>query len=113
MSQLSLSFVSAHDLDEEIIRARKKFPNPDGLFAALVEEFGEACDAVLTRSQQEIRREFLQVACVAMRLYEETDPLQHKAWTTALMVEGAKLEALARHALTALCGEDAAKRSGG
>ena len=61
-------------LAEEIVRARTKFPGNALLTVALGEEFGELCQAQLQRkSRKEIRKEALQVACVALRIYEEGD----------------------------------------
>ncbi len=61
-------------LAEELQRARTKFPGNDLLTIALGEEFGELCQAQLQRkSRDEIRKEALQVACVAIRIYEEGD----------------------------------------
>jgi hypothetical protein len=65
---------SLGDLAEELVRARRKFPGNDHLTVALGEEFGELCRAQLQRKgRDEIRKEALQVACVAMRIYEEED----------------------------------------
>jgi hypothetical protein len=62
-------------LANEIARARAKFPGSRFMLAALGEEFGEACDALVDGSLPELaRREALQVACCAIRLYEEGDP---------------------------------------
>lgn len=61
---------------EEVYRARCKFPRPDHLLVALMEETGELARACLQhgpRSEQ-ARREALQVAAVALRIYEEGDP---------------------------------------
>ncbi len=62
------------DLMAEVHFARTKFPGNDLLTIALGEEFGELCQAQLQRkSRDEIRKEALQVACVAIRIYEEGD----------------------------------------
>lgn len=59
----------------EVDRARAKFPKNDLLFTALVEEVGELAQAYLQRKPiDEIRKEALQIACVAMRIFEEGDP---------------------------------------
>ena len=65
---------SISDLDEEVKRARTKFPSNRHLLAALTEELGELAQAFLQKQGQDrIRAEALQVACVAMRIYEEGD----------------------------------------
>ena len=62
------------DLGEEVARARAKFPGRRHLLAALTEEVGELAQALLQqKSQKEIMEEALQVACVAIRIYEEGD----------------------------------------
>jgi NTP pyrophosphatase (non-canonical NTP hydrolase) len=61
------------DLDEEIQRARAKFPRADHLIAALAEEVGECAQAYLQGRASDARAEALQVACVAMRIVEEGD----------------------------------------
>lgn len=72
----SLCGSSASDLAEEILKAREKFPGNRYLLAALVEEVGELAKAYLQREGKEaIRKEALQVACVAMRIYEEGDAI--------------------------------------
>ena len=66
---------SLEALTSEICRARAKFPESDHLVVALGEEFGELCQAFLQGQPiEKIRGEALQVACVAMRIYEEGDP---------------------------------------
>lgn len=57
----------------EIERARDKFPSNRHLFLALVEEVGELSKDLL-EGNPGWREEALQVACVALRLYEEGDP---------------------------------------
>lgn len=65
---------SVEDLAEEMVRAREKFPGNDHLTVALGEEYGELCQAQLQRKgREQIRKEALQVACIAMRIYEEGD----------------------------------------
>jgi hypothetical protein len=62
-------------LAQEIVRAREKFPSSSGRFAALGEEFGELSKAFLEgEGASRIRAEAIQVACTAMRIYEEGDP---------------------------------------
>lgn len=60
-------------LTSEIERARSKFPSNAHLFLALVEEVGELSKDLL-EGNVGWREEALQVACVALRLYEEGDP---------------------------------------
>jgi NTP pyrophosphatase (non-canonical NTP hydrolase) len=65
----SLSALSA-----ELQRARAKFPGNRHLTVALMEEVGELAQAQLQRQGRDrVRKEALQVACVAMRIYEEGD----------------------------------------
>ena len=62
-------------LSDEIVRARIKFPGNRFLYTALCEELGELARAILQKEGRErVRAEALQVACVAIRLYEEDDP---------------------------------------
>lgn len=69
------AYQSTNDaLDAELARARAKFPGNRFLVAACAEELGEMAAALLQRRDpEEIRREALQVACVALRIYEEGD----------------------------------------
>ena len=75
----ALQLYSTHALDGEVYSARKKFPSSAFLMTALVEEVGELARAFLQRRTGDIpgsiRAEALQVACVAMRIYEEGDPI--------------------------------------
>jgi hypothetical protein len=65
---------SVQALANEMIRARLKFPKNTHLQVALAEEVGELAKAHLEGSASEaIQLEALQVACVAMRIYEEGD----------------------------------------
>lgn len=58
----------------EVVRARNKFPSNNKLLAALMEEVGELAAAMLQRkSEEEVKKEAIQVACVAIRLLEEGD----------------------------------------
>jgi hypothetical protein len=62
------------ELSAEIARARGKFPHNRLLLAALMEEVGELASALLQREPRaRIEREALQVAAVAMRIFEEGD----------------------------------------
>lgn len=63
----------------EVARGRAKFPSPDHLTLALGEEVGEVQRAVLHHryeggSIEDVRKELVQVMCVAVRLLEEGDP---------------------------------------
>ena len=61
-------------LAAEISRARAKFPGNRHMLAALTEEVGELAQALLQgKPRAEICKEALQVACVALRLFEEGD----------------------------------------
>lgn len=66
---------SLRDLVDEMARARDRFPNASKNFLALIEEVGELGTALLEiEGRGRIKAEALQVACVAMRIYEEGDP---------------------------------------
>ncbi len=61
-------------LQNEVMRARAKFPGNRHLLAALTEEVGELAQAILQRKpHSEVVEEAIQVACVAMRIAEEGD----------------------------------------
>lgn len=65
---------SLRALAAEIEAARAKFPGNRFLLTALVEEVGELAKALLQNQHpEEIEREALQVACVAIRIIEEGD----------------------------------------
>lgn len=70
----------AVEIDNELVRARSKFPENLFLLPALVEEVGEAAKALMEHSRDEdvsnedIRKELIQVATVAIRLTTEGDP---------------------------------------
>ena len=58
----------------EVIKARLKFPGNRHMLAALTEEVGELAQALLQgKPRDEIEREAIQVACVALRIIEEGD----------------------------------------
>jgi len=61
------------DIAEEVLRARKKFPGNRFLLAALTEEVGELARATLQRKPENIIKEAIQVAAVAIRIIEEGD----------------------------------------
>jgi NTP pyrophosphatase (non-canonical NTP hydrolase) len=77
--QITLAAVTS-----EVIRARLKFPSNKHLLTALVEEVGELAQAMLQdKPRDEIQREAIQVACVAMRIVEEGDSaFDVKDWST-------------------------------
>jgi hypothetical protein len=104
----SLTVETLDDLRAEVARAKAKFPLPNGLIPALFEEFAEYCSE---EDPAKRRKELLQVACVALRLYEETDPLEDDFQVVDLKRMGAALELYARTALCILCGEAAAAKS--
>jgi len=61
-------------LSYEVESARSKFPGNRHLLAALQEEIGELAEAYLKKKPvSEVRSEAIQVACVALRIYEEGD----------------------------------------
>lgn len=63
------------DVDLESIEAERKFPYPNPNLAALMEEVGELAQAMLQgKTQDEIYREAVQVATMAMRCALEGDP---------------------------------------
>jgi NTP pyrophosphatase (non-canonical NTP hydrolase) len=67
---------SIGELNSEIYSARGKFPDNKYLLAALMEEVGELARAYLQKQGDlRVQAEALQVACVAMRIYEEGDPM--------------------------------------
>lgn len=67
-----LTMHNINDLSEEVSRARTKHPGSRLLFEALMEEVCELLNAALEgKPVEEIQKEALQVACVAMRIREE------------------------------------------
>lgn len=68
------SGVTIHAVIAEVLNARTKFPGNKHLLAALTEEVGELAQAMLQdRPHDEIEREAIQVAAVAVRIIEEGD----------------------------------------
>jgi hypothetical protein len=66
---------SMNAVHAEVIRARTKFPGGKLLLPALVEEVGELAQALLQQKPpEEILKEAVQVACVAIRIMEEGCP---------------------------------------
>lgn len=64
-------------LIREIEHARTKFPGRRFALAALVEELGELAEALVSGTQEEVFKEALQVACVAIRIAEEGDATEY------------------------------------
>ena len=70
----------AEAIDTEIAAARKKFPAGDLLHAAMVEELGEATQALLDQhhgkpvASRDIYYELIQTAAMVVRLAQEGDP---------------------------------------
>ena len=70
----------AEAIDYEIARERKKFPQSNLLHAALVEELGEATQALLNQyhgdktPSRDIYKELIQTAAMVIRLAQEGDP---------------------------------------
>ena len=61
-------------VNDEVIRARNKFPSNQHLLAALVEEVGELAKELLENGNTDhSRAEAMQVACVAIRIMTEGD----------------------------------------
>ncbi len=68
-------------VDDELKRARDKFPNNDDLFIALVEEVGELGQALIQQKHEpekgvtsdDIRKEAIQVAVMGIRVATEGD----------------------------------------
>lgn len=86
---------SFQPLADELTRARIKFPSNQYMFAALAEEIGEMAEAWLKEGDTpHARKEALQVACVAMRIYTEGVNREGEDKTTLLTMRG--LEAHAR-----------------
>lgn len=71
---ISLEMESLDALQFEVLQGRRKFPGNRLMLPGLAEEVGELSRALLQRKpREEIEREALQVAAVAMRIYEEGD----------------------------------------
>lgn len=63
------------DVEDELAKARAKFPYSGGANTALAEEVGELAKALLDETPQRIYREAVQVATMAARIALEGDPL--------------------------------------
>ena len=69
-------------LDEiltELTKARTKFPGKNVTFAALVEEVGEVATAIFEESRENVRKEAIQVAVMAIRLILDGDEV-YEPW---------------------------------
>lgn len=74
MKRLEQLAGSLDAIAREVTRARVKFPGNRFLLAALTEEVGELAQAMLQkRPGEEIAKEAIQVAAVAVRILEEGD----------------------------------------
>lgn len=63
------------DLRCELTRARRKFPDPEHLLPALMEEVGELAQSLLQEgNSKHTYKEAIQVACVALRIAVEKCP---------------------------------------
>ena len=60
-------------IEDELDRARTKFPEPTATMVALTEEVGELAKALLDESWENVRKEAIQVACMAIRVAIEGD----------------------------------------
>jgi len=69
------------DLENEIYKARTKFPENEDLYYALGEEFGELGEALIQHKHDNVKgktdgdiyKEAIQTACVAIRIATEGD----------------------------------------
>jgi len=61
------------DVAAEIERARSKFPGDNLTMIALMEEVGEVAKAALDESPEALRKEAVQVACMAARMALDGD----------------------------------------
>lgn len=61
-------------IDNELAHAKRKFPDPDGLVAALMEEVGELAKAMLEEPVVNVEAEAVQVAALAIRIAQQGDP---------------------------------------
>jgi hypothetical protein len=61
------------EIREELTRARTKFPGRNLTLVALMEEVGELASAVMDKPREEVFREAVQVAVMAMRVWLDGD----------------------------------------
>jgi hypothetical protein len=69
MPELSLIM----DIQEELKRARSKFPGKNVTFAAMIEEVGELATALFEEDKSRVREEAIQVCVMAMRVVLDGD----------------------------------------
>ena len=62
----------------ELKYARAKFPNPDGNFAAFIEEVGELGKAIIEEPKRNVKAEAIQCVVMAMRIVLDGDPTYDK-----------------------------------
>jgi NTP pyrophosphatase (non-canonical NTP hydrolase) len=63
-----------NDVEQEVRRARGLFPDPNLLTLAHAEEAGELTKAVLEEPLEDVRKEAVQAAAMALRLVLDGDP---------------------------------------
>lgn len=61
------------EIREELSRARAKFPGRNLTLVALMEEVGELANAAMDKPREEVFREAVQVAVMAMRVWLDGD----------------------------------------
>lgn len=61
------------EIERELERARASFPGENVTFAALIEEVGELATALFEQGRDEVRKEAVQVAVMAMRVILDGD----------------------------------------
>lgn len=61
------------DIIEELARARRLFPGDNVTFLALSEEVGELAKALFEESRENVRKEAIQVAVMAVRIIMDGD----------------------------------------
>ena len=74
MKECFLDIELAQKINQELMRARQKFPGNENLTVALIEEVGELAAAQLqSKSYAEIEAEAIQVIAVCLRIVFERD----------------------------------------
>lgn len=61
------------EIREELARARAKFPGRNLTLVALMEEVGELANAAMDKPREQVYREAIQVAVMAMRVWLDGD----------------------------------------
>ncbi len=61
------------EIRQELIRARAKFPGKNVTFAAMIEEVGEVATAIFEEPRENVRKEAVQLAVMAMRIVLDGD----------------------------------------